>query len=49
LFALKRVRLLHEKLIIFPYGQYIVGIYVSLAFKFEVDAGFKSNWQKYNS
>ena len=28
----KWIRLVREKLIIFPYGQYIVGIYVSLAF-----------------
>ena len=32
LFAEKCIRLVHEKLRIFPYGQYIVGIYVSLAF-----------------
>ena len=32
LFAQKCIRLVHEKLRIFQYGQYIVGIYVSLAF-----------------
>jgi len=32
LFAEKCIRLVCEKLTIFPYGQYIVGIYVSLAF-----------------
>jgi len=32
LFAEKSIRLVCEKLRIFPYGQYIVGIYVSLAF-----------------
>jgi len=38
----KCIRLVHEKLIIFPYGQYIIGIYISLlskdVLKFEVDA-----------
>ena len=33
LFAQKCIRLVREKLIIFPYGQYIIGIYVSLAFR----------------
>jgi len=32
LFVEKCIRLVCEKLIIFPYGQYIVGISVSLAF-----------------
>jgi len=32
-FAQKCIRLVREKLIIFPYGQYIAGIYVSLAFR----------------
>jgi len=32
LFAEKCIRLVREKLRIFPYGQYIVGVYVSLAF-----------------
>jgi len=32
LFVEKCIRLVREKLTIFPYGQYIVGIYVSLAF-----------------
>jgi len=27
------IQVVHEKLIIFPHGQYIVGIYVSLAFR----------------
>jgi len=30
-FTQKCIRLMREELIIFPYGQYIVGIYVSLA------------------
>jgi len=32
IFAQKCVLLVHEKLTVFPYGQYIIGIYVSLAF-----------------
>ena len=32
LFAEKCIRVVLEKLRIFPYGQYIVGMYVSLAF-----------------
>jgi len=31
-FAQKCIRLVREKLTVFPYGQDIVGIYVSLAF-----------------
>jgi len=31
-FYQKCIRLVCEKLIIFPYGQYIIGMYVSLAF-----------------
>jgi len=33
LFVEKCIRLVHEKLAIFPCGQYIVGIYVLLAFR----------------
>jgi len=33
LFAQKCIRLVRKKLIIFPYGQYVIGIYVSLAFR----------------
>jgi len=33
LFAQKCIQLLHEKLRIFPYGQYSIGICISLAFQ----------------
>jgi len=42
----KCIRLVREKLITFPYGQHIVGIYVSLAFcivRFKIEVGFMRN------
>jgi len=42
-FRQKCIRLVREKLRIFPYGQYIIGIYVSLAFgrysQFKIEVG----------
>ena len=33
-FQEKCIRLVREKLRIFPYAQYIIGVYISLAFKY---------------
>jgi len=39
-FQEKRIRLVREKLRIFPYAQYVIGIYISLAFqKYTPDRG----------
>jgi len=47
-FTQKCIRLMREKLTIFPYGLYIVGIYNSLAFqRFSQDRGRCWVWEIY--
>ena len=45
LFAEKCIRLVREKLIIFPYGQYIVGICVDIV-RFKIEVGFSEKCTK---